>query len=849
MFYRLLSPLGATPAPHNSSSKMDYQMPEPVAVPHHQSPPASSSSDTGESSGSDSDSSSDDTGDENPPTVPNRISPPVVSVEPTHASLKLEESKPRWNLASYIGNGVNKESPNPNQRSPVETTSPLGTITSSILPLNPKKIEGRKHTDESDGSESTKDLDRVVAEVLATKPCPLLSSLSDSDVSDTKRKSPRRRKRVAPSVTNNNISDSEDSDSDRISSRSNLKVPKPTNRVSPIPKLGDLNLSESEPENKQFINSASDLNNSRLSAPPIASNTIVKPKSNRGRPRKDPDARGKKRGRPPLNKARYSISGSDNEQPVRRRGRPPLKPKPPRSPSSSDNEHEKPPVFGKPPVPPSRQTVYSSSSDSEDPATFRARRSSLRSESDRDSIKFGASKKQNKHKTSRSDEKLKRDKNDSDDEWGKKSKSKTRDNQTNDIKQKPPDIKKKEAGSGRGRGRSNSNFKSLEYIPSDIDSDSDSDDNSKVRKKSSNKLPAKRNSSASSGSDSDPPGRQSSDSDNNMQWKMEDKLGSPSKLDGEKSEQDKKKGATLRKLFVTTRASDGGKGGGKGGKGGKGKGGVNVIILDDSNNYNYEHSSSSVEDDPMLKLPPNPTLLSPIPKREDSKPPPIVSKEAKPTKTAEKENFVKPSVIVKIDLNRLSYIPKIVKKRSEEIRQAAQMPNTRQEQKTVNKTTSETKQCDSECEIVENNRTSVVVIESDSECSKKWKVDKEPDSIDENVRIKHSKRKRRHSGSSMSSLSTVSSISLNERRKESRKEMDNHKTKRRKDEEENAQRSQANNSSFTNVPPTNHEREGPRTPALPSPDCSSTGWMQSTRAPVYYYSYFERLEPSDDEDK
>lgn len=806
-------------------------------MPHHQSPAASSSSDTGESSGSDSDSSSDDTGDENPPAVPNRVSPPVVPVEATHTHLNVEESKPRWNLASYIGNGVNKESPT--ARSPTEAVSPLGTITSSILPLNPKKIDGRKMTEESDESVSTKDVDRLVAEVLATKPYPLLSSLSDSDASDTKRKTtPRRRKRAVPSVTNNHLSDSEDSDSDRdISARnSSHKVPKPKNRVSPIAKPVDSNLSESEPENKQqFVNSASDLNNPRLTAPPAVA--TVKPKSNRGRPRKDPEARGKKRGRPPLNK-RNSVSGSDNEQPVRRRGRPPLKPKPPPSPSSSEDEQE--PAFGKAPVaaPAQRPAVYSSSSESEDSVSFRNRKNSLRSESDRESIKFGATKKMNKHKTSRSDEKPKR----SDDEWAKKIKSKVRDNQTNDIKQKPPDIKKKEGGSGRGRGRSGSNFKSLEYIPSDIDSDSDSDDdnNSKARKK----LPAKRTSSASSGSDSGAPKQQSSDSENNMEWKMEDKLGaSPFKLDGEKSEQDKKKGATLRKLFVTTRASDGGKGGGKGGKGGKGKGGVNVIVMDESNNYNYEHSSSSVEDDPMLKFPPNPTLLSPIPKREDSKPPPLVSKEtSKPPKTADK-----PSVIVKIDLNRLSYLPKAVKKRSEEMRQAAQMPNTRQ---TV-KTTSE--KCDSECEIVENRTaTNIVVIESDSECSKKWKTDKEPDSVDEIApKIKPSKRKRRHSGSSLSSISTVSSIrSLNDRRKESKKEKDNHKTKRRKEEEENGQRSQTNNSSsFTNVPPTNHEREGPRTPALPSPDCSSAGWTQSAKAPVYYYSYFERLEPSDDEDK
>lgn len=844
---RLLSPLGATPAPHNSS-KMDYQIPEPVVVPHHHhSPVASSSSDTGESSGSDSDSSSDDTGDENPPFVPNRVSPPVVPVEPTHASLKLEESKPRWNLASYIGNGVNKESPNPHQRSPVEATSPLRTITSSILPLNPKKVEGRNHADESDGSESTKDLDRVVAEVLANKPFPLLSSLSDSDGSDTKRKSTKRRKRVPPPVPTNNASDSEDSDSDRdINSRSKLQ--KPTNRVSPISKPVDSNLSESEPENnKQFANSASDLNNPRLTAPPVVSNPAqfaVKPKSNRGRPRKEPEARGKKRGRPPVNKARYSNSGSENEQPVRRRGRPPLKSKPPPSRSSSDDdEHEKSlPVFEKPTVKPSRQTVYSSSSESDDLVTSRGKR---RSESDRDSVKFGSVKNQKKHKTSRSEDKLKRVKNnvvvdDDDDEWAKKSKSKLRDNQTNDIKQKPPDTKKKE----RGKGRSNSNFKSLEYIPSDIDSDSDSADSNKVKKKlKADKLPIKRNSRASSISDSDAPEQRSSDSDNDMQWKMEDKLGSPSKLDGEKSEQDKKKGATLRKLFVTTRASDGGKGGGKGGKGGKGKGGVNVIILDDSNNYNYEHSSSSVEDDPMLKFPTNPTLLSPIPKREDSKPP-IVSKETKSLKTAEKDNFVKPSVIVKIDLNRLSHIPKAVKRRLDEVRQTSF--NTKQEQKTV-KTTSEAKQCDSECEIVENVRTStVVVIESDSECSKKWKVDKEPDSIDESVRSKVSKRKRRPSGSSLSSLSTVSSISLSERRKEARKEKDNRKTKRRKDEEENVQRSQSNSSSFTNVPPTNHEREGAKTLALPSPDCNSATW--TAKAPVYY-SYFERLEPSDDEDK
>lgn len=87
----------------------------------------------------------------------------------------------------------------------------------------------------------------------------------------------------------------------------------------------------------------------------------------------------------------------------------------------------------------------------------------------------------------------------------------------------------------------------------------------------------------------------------------------------------------------------------------------------------------------------------------------------------------------------------------------------------------------------------------------------------------------------------VSSLSHSSRKKEHK---EGHKSKRRKEEADSTQRSQSSN--LVNAPPTNHEREGPRTPPLPSPvECSSSSWSQPQRE---YHSYFERPgEPSEDE--
>lgn len=124
----MLSPIAATPAPASSSSK-----PESVA---HASPIASSSSDSGSESSSDTDSSSDEAADDGAAAQAPAITPPPPADVPPHSSPKPEEdTKRRWNLASYLHeNSVKNEASSP--------PSPLRTINSSQLPLGSKKGMG-----------------------------------------------------------------------------------------------------------------------------------------------------------------------------------------------------------------------------------------------------------------------------------------------------------------------------------------------------------------------------------------------------------------------------------------------------------------------------------------------------------------------------------------------------------------------------------------------------------------------------------------------------------------------------------------------------------------------------------
>lgn len=266
-----------------SAMKMD-RPPEPMS---RISPNASSTSDSGSDSGTDSDSTSEDSGDENVNQNKQRILSPVPVEQPTASPKTEEEAKPRWNLASYLDQNGVKTEPVPSPQLPI--TSPLQT--SNVLSSNQKRIASlRNDDDDSEGSDSTKEFDNVLAEAKASKPEPLLSSFSDSD-SSTKKKYVKKRKRVPVqpptiNVINGNASDSDSDEFERIP-----KVHKPVNRVSPKTKLpaessdSDDKITLHGPDNGKTWTIAS-------AVPPD------KPKSRRGRPRKQP-ANDKRPGRPP----------------------------------------------------------------------------------------------------------------------------------------------------------------------------------------------------------------------------------------------------------------------------------------------------------------------------------------------------------------------------------------------------------------------------------------------------------------------------------------------------------------------------------------------------------------------
>lgn len=734
------------------------------------SPAASSSSDSGSDSGSDSDSSSDDSGDENVPTN-SRHSP--APVPPTPISPKgEEEAKPRWNLASYL----DKNGPDPSPQ--LQNSSPIQILSSSILPL-PSKFD-RKRTDDSDASDSTKDIDRLLAEAKSCKPEPLLSNFSDSD-SSVKKKVVKKRKRVPVSVTN--ISDS---DSDDEPERTN-KV-KPISRVSPRTKSVKSSDSECEkmltPKPKSVVPSL---------PKNILPEVLVKPKTNRGRPRKKPVQSGsegevkvKKRGRPRNSyKRRQSPSGSDNEEAkLKKKGRPGRPKRPPPS-SSSENENTTPTVSQK------KTSKRDSSSSSSDSDYSKLTRKSM--ESDREA-------KKNKKQS------------DSDHEnWSEKKTNIHRHlfhDKTSDIPSKKEVPKKVDIGYKR-KGKLNSGIKSMEIVPTSSGSDDEIEEKIKTSQVQRTQPPH------SSSSDSDEiTFRTDTDSERRTHLKGSGASSKHSKV--ETDVKDAKKNA-LKKCFK--RDSEGGKGGGKGGakggKGGKGKGGV--IIVDGD----YERSSSSVEDEviPTVTISNIETKGSILTNSEPIK---HVKTELANGDFA-KSKTDKPSVLVRIDLSRLSYIPKPNRRRSEEMREWSQLADTRQqESKSKNKNhdasvnLNEVKHelCDN---ISEAKRTTIV---------NKNDVKSKKNSIDE-ANVKERKRKRNNSSSSISS--TVSSnISQNSHRKEHKKDK-SHKSKRRKEEKEKPQRSSDNN--FVRVPPTNHDREG----KSPQPITTSTSIQ-----PPKEYSFFKR---------
>ncbi|KAL3267144.1 hypothetical protein HHI36_011284 [Cryptolaemus montrouzieri] len=364
---RMLSPIGATPAANRCSSKLE-RSPDQM---QNQFADASSSSESGSDSGSDSDSSSEDSENDNVPETqqPAKAPTPPPSVVETESKPE-EESKKRWNLASYIVS---------------ENNDPISSPKIQLSPLSsPEKPAGSKQStdyrkklvEESDTSDSTKDVDMVLSQALSTKPAPLLSSFSDSDVSSDSTVS-KNKKLTNQIVTRR----SDDSDSD--DGRTN-KIIKPPMHVRARTK--SVNSSDSDSDYKPT-------NSKPLSPEPRNSipKEVVKPKSNRGRPRKikqdgseTGEVKVKKRGRPRLPKNNHqsnqrSSSASDVEVPVKKRGRPRKRQTPP---SSSDEEYK---------AKPSARNASKVSISSDDNSISRTRlpsTSSVRNESDRDSSRY-----------------------------------------------------------------------------------------------------------------------------------------------------------------------------------------------------------------------------------------------------------------------------------------------------------------------------------------------------------------------------------------------------------------------------------------------------------------------------
>ncbi|XP_060531645.1 AF4/FMR2 family member lilli isoform X2 [Cylas formicarius] len=823
---KMLSPICSTPAIHTSKMPTDHRQPTPNVEPRvpsivHASPIASSSSDSCTDSGTDSESSSEDSVEDQQVTsaeVQGKPAPSVVKPHETHPTSPKpeEESKLRWNLASFVNsqNDIHRS-----QTSPM--TSPLKS--QSVRRASPDSL--KRATEESDVSDS---LDQIVAEAQEFTQLRLISSLSDSE--DSGNKAPVRKKRKRPrqpAVTSRTVSDS---DSEFENERtSNGKIPRPVVRPSPRTKSLD-SLSDSDSELRFVKTPVVSAKSSSSPVLPVAE-PPAKPKS-RGRPRKiknfgsDVEVTTKRqRGRPRLH--------SDDTRKTARRGRPPKIRQ--ALPSSSEDEE-----YEKKLAPPRRRTKSKKESSSSCDSDSRSPVRSLvyRPESDRDSNRFESPKK--KQKSPRTEEK-KRNKNDSDDEWGEKNKAKVKslfrdgkhsDRSESENRRRP---EKRSSPFRRKSAKAAGEYKSAATVPTSDSSDSDHDSSRNTRQ---------RNSSVASYSNYDTQVHQISDSDSdiNTNTKTPVKLDVPVKVDENKSIADKKKSDTLRKLFTPKRDSEGGKGGGKGGakggKGGKGKGGVNVIIVDGD----YERSSSSVEEEAMPVIS-NPTLLSPFSAGEvkvssNQMPlcrpssPGFVADPIKPVKTEHclKSNIFKEnsSVMVQIDWAKINLddIP-VLRKHLERIR-----PSLLKSKEDQTKLKTEMPDAKSDCEVEPERAAAAKDIDSKN-------------SSHQDQRHRHKRRKRRNSNSSISSMSTVSNISQNSRLDRQNKEK-SPMVKKRKTENEYDERSQlVENLNSINTPPTNHERDKVKSLSRePSPVASSSrSQLNVTRE---YHSYFEHFdEPSE----
>ncbi|XP_044737573.1 AF4/FMR2 family member lilli isoform X2 [Chrysoperla carnea] len=756
-----LEPLPATPPQNHPTAAMTPLLerpPEPIAP---MSPLGSSSSESGSDTGSDSESSSDDSveGGEGDITAPERGPHTPPPLDESHTP-----SSPRWNLSAFA----------PAEPEPLE---------------EPKKQQANES-----------EIDCSVVEVLAKPAPPLLSSLSDSDDDSNVPTTATRRRRKPPPVVSNAkvVSDSDDdSDNERTS---NIPIKGPT-RVGPSPRVRRRTKSvsslSSDSDDEHRVTSVSEDKISTSSTRiPSDDKKNSKPKGKPGRPRKN----------------KLSMSGSDTETKVRKRGRPPKQvgsgPSP-RSGSDTESKIRKRP--GRPPTKQNkrtpRQEVPSSSSSDEDtkptptfqPSRVLAPVPALTSPIQSD---------------------------DDDDDWTstKRSKPKISRKQSSDTKQSGT-VASSSAGPTGNKRKAASSSKSVAELPTASESDSEIDVVSATAAASRQSRPATRV----------PPPPQSSGSDRSVSPPRPPKAESPVKVESEiKPVQDKKKNDTLRKLFSMGGPGKGGKGGKGGGKcGGKGKGGVIIVesVCGESERTPTIDETESVS----VTIPPPPLTYLP-----DGR----------------------PSLLCRIPLTRISHIPS---KRPSSTILPCSTPSSSFTPSTTPQIKSEIKhELDDDCVEI-----SPSVIKSEERTPKISKnCASTPNYIPSGEGPStgsSQKRKREPSISSVSSLSTTSSRvskshSSSSKRREGRSESKRHK--RRKGEITEDQ------------PPTNHEREGvtpkieassPATvPLLDIPGSSSTttissSWQQqqqsttqstpnsgaatSQQVPLQkvYYSYFENV--------
>lgn len=285
-----------------------------------------------------------------------------------------------------------------------------------------------------------------------------------------------------------------------------------------------------------------------------------------------------------------------------------------------------------------------------------------------------------------------------------------------------------------------------------------------------------------------------------------------------------------------------------------GKGGVNVIIVDGD----YERSSSSIEDETIPMISSNPTLLSPITTNEpksdniEAEPkPPLIHQNIKPVTPSKTDSAIsdnldvtRQSIWVRIQLKKLNLncIPALRKQFEtrpwliESKTSPKFMPKT--DEYTI-KDDKHSSYIDSKTNILKQTRSDEIK-ETKSDNVKEPKNDGKKLSHSEEYhrdrKHKSKKRKRKNSSSSISSHSTISNLSQSSKHaKHLTKDVEDSKTKRRKDDPES--RSQTDNLNLTTTPPTNHEREASRLQLTKiSEHISPPAKPRSNRQ---YRSYFE----------